>query len=458
MSILGGLVTPVPESLESGEKRRRHRDLQASRTTGAGLVAKVLYLFVRLASVPLSLRFLGADRYGLWLAAGSLVNWIGLFELGIGSGLVNALSSAAGHSDFRRMREHISTGLMVAFALCGFAILLIVATAHWSGLAGILGVANRPDLRRDGQILVLIAGCCFACSIVTNVMNQIWLGLHHGYFGQIAFMSGTVLSLGLLVVLTQTGATLQQFALAMGTPVLLAYLALGIYFFGRRMPWLRPKPDAFRFCSLKLLGGTGLFLTIAQGGDLVILCTSNLLIASQIGPREVPRFAVAYSLLMFLQSVCLQVIQPRWPAYSEAIALGEWPYVRRTFRRTVLITFAIMASALACFGGIGRWFIRLWAGEAAVPPVAAVALLCVWFLIWTWNQNVNIAVNALAAVRTRALGSCVAGVCFLVTAVAMLPRIGVAAMPLAGCAAALGEAACTTPVLMRRIQLAGVAN
>src|SRR5690348_15468759 len=104
MSILGGLATTSPAASEPEDKRRQHRDRQASRTTGAGLVAKALYLFVRLASVPLSLRFLGADRYGLWLAAGSLVNWIGLFELGIGSGLVNALSSAAGHSDFRRMR------------------------------------------------------------------------------------------------------------------------------------------------------------------------------------------------------------------------------------------------------------------------------------------------------------------------------------------------------------------
>ena len=194
-----------------------------------------------------------------------------------------------------------------------------------------------------------------------------------------------------------------------------------------------------------------MFLTIAQAGDLVILCTSNLLIASHVGPEQVPRFAVSYSLLMFLQSVCLHVIQPRWPAYSEAIALGEWKYVRRTFRRTVVVTLAIMGSALACFGGASRWFIRLWAGEAAVPPPPVVVLLCAWFLIWTWNQNVNIAVNALAAVRVRAVGSCVAAICFLATAVSMLPRIGLAAMPLAGCAAALGEAACTTPVLMRRL-------
>ncbi len=457
MSILGAFQATAPASSDRNEQRRLYRDLQARRTTGAGLVAKFLYIFVRMASIPLSLRFLGADRYGLWLAAGSLVNWIGLFELGIGSGLVNALSSAGGYTDFRRMREHISTGLVAALSLCGFGVLLVVATSRWNGVAGILGVASRPELRRDGQALVLIAGCCFAFSIVTNVLNQIWLGLQQGYFGQIAFMGGTVLSLILLVNLTLSGGSLREFALVMGTPVLVAYLILAIYFFGWRMPWLRPASEAFRFSSLKLLGGTGVFLTIAQAGDLVILCTSNLLISSRVGPEQVPRFAISYSLLMFVQSVCLHVIQPRWPAYSEAMALGEWQYVRRTFLKTVAITVAIMGSALACFGVAGRWMIRLWAGEAAVPPQPVVALLCVWFLIWTWNQNVNVGVNALAAVRIRAVGSCVAGICFLATAISMLPRIGIAAMPLAGCAAALGEAACTTPVLIRRIR-AGMAS
>jgi O-antigen/teichoic acid export membrane protein len=278
-----------------------------------------------------------------------------------------------------------------------------------------------------------------------------------GYYGQLAFISGTVCSLGLLLSMTLWGGSLQQFAAAMGAPVVVAYLILGMYFFGWRMPWLRPAPGWARIASLRRIGGTGVFLTIAQAGDLVILCTSNLLIASQIGPREVPRFAVAYSLMMFMQSVCLHVIQPRWPGYSEAIALGEWRYLRRTFQKTVAITVAIMGSALAGFAIAGRWFIGRWAGEPAVPPQLAVGLFCGWFLIWTWNQNVNVAVNALEAVRLRALGACVAAVCFLVTALWMLPRMGVAAAPLAGCAAALGEAMCTTPVLMRRLRIAGAA-
>jgi len=112
----------------------------------------------------------------------------------------------------------------------------------------------------------------------------------------------------------------------------------------------------------------------------------------------------------------------------------------------------MMGAALACFAAGGRWLIRLWAGEPAAPPQAVVLLLCAWFFIWTWNQNVNVAVNALAAVRIRAVGSCVASVCFLATALSMLPRMGIAAMPLAGCAAVLGEAACTTPVLIRRFR------
>src|SRR5689334_16477992 len=99
MTARDALVAEPAESSQSAERRSR-RDGRASLTTRAGLIAKALYLLVRVVSIPLAMRLLGADRYGLWLTVGSFVNWLGLFEFGIGYGLVNALATAGGHSDF----------------------------------------------------------------------------------------------------------------------------------------------------------------------------------------------------------------------------------------------------------------------------------------------------------------------------------------------------------------------
>lgn len=453
MSGYPGAVVQRNEVCDASGAKRERRDRQAAWTTRTGIAARVLYLCVRMLSVPLAMRLLKAERYGLWLAAGSLVNWLGLFELGIGSGLVNALSAAYGRGDRRQMRRHISTAVWAAALLSAVGVAIAIGLSKWHGLDQLLGVTEKPELADDAHLLVFICGTLFAFSVLTNVLGQVWSGLQKGYLVQIAFSAGTVAGLLSLIVLSFRGGSVGVFAVVVGVPPIISCLALATYFFGWKHPELRPAWSAANWPSLKVLGGTGLFLSIAQAGDLVMLCSANLLIASHLGPADVPRYAVAYSLLMFVQSVCLHFIVPFWPAYAEAIELQDVAYVRRSFWKGVRNTLALMALALAGFAVLGRSFIGLWAGPSAVPPPAVVAFLCAWFVVWTWNQNVNMVVNAFGGVRRRALGALLSAGMFLAIALVALPAIGLAAIPLAGFAGATIEGITNTPAALRRLTI-----
>jgi len=100
------------------------RDRQAVKTAGANLVSLGANYAIRLAIIPLSLALLGTERYGLFLAVGSLVAWGGLADLGFAPGLVNVVARASGRDDREAIRRHIST-----------------AFAAYSALAAVLGAA-----------------------------------------------------------------------------------------------------------------------------------------------------------------------------------------------------------------------------------------------------------------------------------------------------------------------------
>ena len=58
--------------------------------------AKAIGLLTSLVSVPLTYRYLGAERYGIWMVLISIIAAMGFADLGIGNGLMNAVSEDYG--------------------------------------------------------------------------------------------------------------------------------------------------------------------------------------------------------------------------------------------------------------------------------------------------------------------------------------------------------------------------
>ena len=52
----------------------------------ASVIAKAIALLTGLVSVPLTFRYLGAERYGIWMVLVSIIAAMGFADLGIGNG------------------------------------------------------------------------------------------------------------------------------------------------------------------------------------------------------------------------------------------------------------------------------------------------------------------------------------------------------------------------------------
>jgi hypothetical protein len=77
---------------EKGD-RGHERYRRASVTAGASFIAKALTLLISFVSVPLTVHYLGAERYGVWLTISSLLIWMQISDFGLaGNALINVLS------------------------------------------------------------------------------------------------------------------------------------------------------------------------------------------------------------------------------------------------------------------------------------------------------------------------------------------------------------------------------
>jgi len=102
-------LTPFDTGTAEGRSNERFRRASLSAATSAG--AKGIALFTTAVSVPLTLGYLGSERFGVWMTLSALIALLGFTDLGIGNSLLNSVAHAAGRDDRLQIRASVSSGI-----------------------------------------------------------------------------------------------------------------------------------------------------------------------------------------------------------------------------------------------------------------------------------------------------------------------------------------------------------
>ena len=126
----------------------------------SSIFAKLIVLVTTIVSVPLTFRYLGLDRYGLWMTLTSIVLFLGFADFGIGNGLAAAIFEAHGKEDRHLAHRQTSCGffLLITFAA---AILLVLAAIYpfvpWGRLFGTSTALAAAEAGPSTAILIACA-------------------------------------------------------------------------------------------------------------------------------------------------------------------------------------------------------------------------------------------------------------------------------------------------------------
>jgi O-antigen/teichoic acid export membrane protein len=98
---------------------------------GWNLIGQVAPLIAALVSIPLLIKGLGVDRFGILTIAWMLIGYFSLFDLGIGRALTQIISEKLATNKHADIPELMWTGLMVMSALGILASLIIIGASGW---------------------------------------------------------------------------------------------------------------------------------------------------------------------------------------------------------------------------------------------------------------------------------------------------------------------------------------
>src|SRR5438552_374368 len=83
-------LTPFDKSTAEGSSKERYRRIAL--TSATSILSKGVSLLTMLISVPLTVNYLGAERFGLWMTVSSLVTFLAFADFGIGNGLLTGIA------------------------------------------------------------------------------------------------------------------------------------------------------------------------------------------------------------------------------------------------------------------------------------------------------------------------------------------------------------------------------
>ena len=401
----------------------RSRYVRAARSTASSALSTALTSLVGFLSVPLTIRYLGTERYGLWIMIGTILTWLTLTDLGIGNSLLNQLAHAHGQGLREKAQEYTASAFWL-LVLLGVGIGVLGAwsgqTLPWWRFLNAKSIEARAEL----PLAISLTFVVFALGFPLSITNKVYSGYQEGYYAQYWNVAASAASLVALLIVTRLKGGLPLLVMAVfGVRQLVLAVSAG-FLFGYHRPWLAPGLRHVRRSHYgQLLSVGGMFL-VAQLAAMMIQQTAPFVIARVLGPEQVAIYGTSWRLFSYVGLLQTWVLVPLWPAYGEAYARRDVGWMRRTLTYTLMgvgLLTGLCAAALAIFVGP---IVRLWAGADLVPPMALAICMAAMQLVWAWTEPHVMLINGTGRLQRLTIYGLGTAALSLILMIILVPKIG----------------------------------
>jgi O-antigen/teichoic acid export membrane protein len=340
------------------------------------MVAKVCGAANLFVSVPFVLQALGTERFGVWATLCAFATISGFLDFGFGNGAMNLISSARGRNashEYPLIVAAAYRAIASSTAWVGAATCLIWLVVPWGRLLGL-----PPEFANECRFSAAAALGAMLLAVPLGLATRVQLALGRGERAYRWQAIANLLALGIVIVLALSQASLFALtAAAVGMPL----LGLLMNTIDLRRVFHVPDPSFARVPPLELVAEMrriGLKFFVLQLSATLAFSIDLPLVTALLGPASAANFTIAQRLFSIIPMGLSLLWVPLWPTYRNALAAGDYTWVARTFRYSLVVAIglSIVCGAILLVGF--EPISRLWLGK----HVAVSTLLLLGFALW----------------------------------------------------------------------------
>jgi len=373
-------------------------------------------LLINLALLPAYITFFEDQIVlGVWYTILAVLNWIAMFDLGLGHSLRNKLPWAIEKKDRTLMRQYISTTYVSMGAIALLICLIGVAVIPGIGWNGVFNVGQDVLSQQTLAQCMNIVFIGVMVSIVLRIVTSILYAMQLSAVVNALSLAGNCIIL--LAVLTLPSQGLAQNLKTMSyvncIAINLPCLVCTVVLFGGKLKDCVPSFRFFRKELVRQIVGVGLTLLWLNLIFMVVSAANELLITNFCGPEYVVEFQVYYKIFNTAAMVISLALTPIWSAVTKASAQKKYAWIRKTYKLFLGGTVLCFLAQL-CVIPLLQWLVNLWLGEAAIAVKTEYALAFAFSGTIFVLHNVNTSIgNGLSYFKVQTLWMTFAAVVFV---------------------------------------------
>lgn len=326
---------------------------------GSGLrtLESVVSIVLGLLTLPLMMRFLGVDLYGVWVLIGSFTALLYIFDLGFASAVTRHMADAIGQKNSHRMNQIINNALLVYIGLA-LLILLVVTVLSLTLKPNLNGVLTQEAF---AQILWLF-GAALAIEFPVKAFSGVATGYLRYDLLSIYRIIIRIITVSILVALLFSGFQLVAIAAlnaVMGIISAVAYVWVAKYLFKD----FALSKRYFSLAVVKEIYRYSLWAFLVDMNQLIKSRMDIFVVGAQLTLGAVSIYYVAVRLVEYVSELLYKMLNLATPLLTQHNAKDD----ERAFREDLLLFTRINVyfSLLVFIGWIivGELIIYLWMGS-----------------------------------------------------------------------------------------------
>ena len=420
---------PYDISIEGNRQLERERRIALTAITS--ILLKIISTAIPLITLKITYLYLGVEVYGLW---STITNFFALFafsDLGLGNGLQTKLSYASGKDDTCLARELISSTYLVLWIVA--AILLVV----FGALYPFIDWASAMNAQ-DAESIALAAPIVFVIvlprifTIPITIISRTQLALQEGYNSNLWSLLGSILSL----VYIYLGAhfDIGKIQLLLGSaviPLTISILNMIVYY-GIQRPELRFSLKEATKKTVKELLKIGIAFCLLSILTTVGMSMDTFIVAKTCSLADAGSFSIIYKISIIISAVLGIFAQPLWGANGEAIARGDFEWVKRNTKRMSILMTAITLIGTLLVMCLAKPVFSLWLGPDFEFSMICLLWLCLLQVAQAYISPYFMILNALGMVKPQILMFLIYTPIAFLLKFSLAKFIGVSAIPAVG--------------------------
>jgi O-antigen/teichoic acid export membrane protein len=371
------------------------------------MVTSVLAKFIRIGStlitIPVTLNYLGAESFGVWMVISGVIGFMSFSDLGIGMGLQNALSKACGEDDDDSPKHYIANAYLIIIGVACFMALLALVLFSALPVEGLFKIEDKVLLSNAVNALKYSLIAFFLVMPIALIQRTLG-GIQKTYVANNVMLIGSVLSLLSILTAVHFDLGLTGLSIMFILSPSSAFLIFGLYFFFKNRS-LRPNISNLSKSHLAPIVSAGAWTVFVQIIYTAKMNVPTMIISASLGLLAVAEFTVAQKLTALASTMISLALQPLWVVYGEAYARGDREWIEKTLKKSLKLVLLLTGLAAVAFQFTGQPLILLWLGGEVLPSNLLIACFSLWMIVSTVNVCFAMLLNGTGHFKNQAVFS-----------------------------------------------------